>query len=380
MPKVSKVTKKLTSSSPGVAAPVKDAPEKYYCSRCTRNFTKQKGNFPASQSPIFRENGGYLPVCRHCVEEMYDHYKQCLGDEKSAMRRICLKFDIYWGERVYAMLNKTTSTNSRILSYISKSNLYQFIGKTFDDTLDEEAAAALELGGGETMPSAVIASDRDGGGDIYVSQDIIDFWGNGLTPSFYIELEKRYRHWMVETGRTDLENVDAGEKALIRQICILECSINRDVAAGKSVDKNVNTLNNLLGSANLKPNKKNKDDAIGGPNGMTPFGVWIRRIEDTRPIADAAPEFQDVDGIVKYISIWFLGHLCKMLRIKNKYSELYEEEMERLRVQRPEYEGDDEETILADIFERAQKSDLEGEEPELLNILGLDDIEGDDDG
>lgn len=95
MPKKSKITK----SSPGTAAPIKETPDKFYCTRCPRNYTKQKGNFPASQSPIYRENGGYLPVCRHCVDEMYQHYKLVFEDEKSAIRRICMKFDIYWNDK-----------------------------------------------------------------------------------------------------------------------------------------------------------------------------------------------------------------------------------------------------------------------------------------
>ena len=107
MPKQSKIT----SSKPGKAAPVKEQPKKYYCTRCPRSFTKQKYNFPTSQSPIYRENNGYLPVCRHCIEEMYEHYKDVLGDEKSAIRRVCLKFDIYWNEKIYDMLKKNTPKN-----------------------------------------------------------------------------------------------------------------------------------------------------------------------------------------------------------------------------------------------------------------------------
>jgi hypothetical protein len=85
----------------------------------------------------------------------------------------------------------------------------------------------------------------------------------------------------------------------------------------------------------------------------TPYGVWLRKIENDHPIAEPAPELRDVDGIIKYITIWFFGHLCKMLKINNTYSQLYEEEMARLRVERPEYEGEEEESIFEDIFERA---------------------------
>lgn len=352
MPKQSKITK----SSPGIAAPIKEKPEKFYCTRCPRDYTRQKGNFPASQSPIYRENGGYLPICKHCVDEMYQHYKSVLGDEKAAIRRICMKFDIYWNDKVYAMLNKSSTTNSRVLSYISKSNLYQFVGKTFDDTLDEENE--LMIRSSDVDVSEIITDNSE---EITISSEITEFWGNGFAPSFYIDLERRLKYWC---GDNDRYAMDVSECAIIRQICMLEVTIARDTAAGKSTDKSVNALNALLGSGNLKPVQKKKEENLDAAAEATPFGVWIRKIENTRPIAEPDPQLKDVDGVAKYVSVWFLGHLCKMMKIENTYSRLYEEEMARLRVERPEYEGEDEEAVFEDIFARADKNraDLDGGE------------------
>ena len=356
MPKQSKIT----SSRPNVAAPVKDKPDRFYCTRCPRSFTKQKSNFPAVQSPMWRENGGYLPVCRHCVDELYDHYKEhyrdVLGDEKAeraALRRICLKFDIYWSDDIYKMLNKSSTTNSRVLSYISKSNLYQFVGKTFDDTLDEEAAAEADKSAWMLRQHDGNVEGEDQEQDIQIDQDVIDFWGPGLTPTMYIELEQRRNYWMSNLP----EGVDLGIgiKALIRQICKLEVDINRDRAAGKSVDKAIGTLNTLLGSAMLKPSQK-ADNADGSME-KTPFGVWIKRWEDKRPIPEPDPEMQDVDGIVRYIDIWLRGHLSKMLGKKNAYSALYEKEIAKRRLERPEFDDEDDETFFSDVFGEEDQDD-----------------------
>ena len=54
--------------------------------------------------------------------------------------------------------------------------------------------------------------------------------------------------------------MDVSDCAIIRQICMLEVTIARDTAAGKSTDKSVNALNSLLGSANLKPVQKKKEE------------------------------------------------------------------------------------------------------------------------
>ena len=351
MPKQSKIT----STRPSNAAPVKDLPDKYYCTRCSKSYTRQKGNFPGSQSPIWRGNNGYIPVCRHCVEELYTHYRDALGDEKAAIRRICLKFDIYWSEEIYKMLSKANTSTSRVLTYISRSNLYKFVGKTYDDTLDEDAIAEADKNAWVLRQTdSQDCADTFNKEDVeQIDQDVIDFWGPGLTPNMYIELEQRRKYWMshlpngVELG--------IGLEALIRQICNMEVDINRDRAANKPVDKSISTLNNLLGSAMLKPSQKaeNSDGSLE----KTPFGVWIKRWEDKRPIPEPDPEMKDVDGIVRYVEIWMKGHLSKMLGLKNAYSALYEKEISKKRVERPEFDDDDDETFFSDVFGEDDQDD-----------------------
>lgn len=79
-----------------------------------------------------------------------------------------------------------------------------------------------------------------------------------------------------------------------------------------------------LSSANLKPiQAENADKAM-----EKPLGLLIEMFENEEP----APEWKDMNKIVKLFNIYFLGHLCKMLNIKNCYSQSYEEEMQKYRV------------------------------------------------
>lgn len=356
MPKVSKAGPKKVAqrSSPGEADILGRDPSKHYCTRCGRGYKSQKGNFPASQSPMFAANSGYVSVCRDCLDEMYRHYRAVLGggeDDRLAIRRMCMKFDIYWHPDIYAMLDKVDSSKSRMLAYISKANLYQFKDRTFDDTLDEEAALAADQ---RVIVSAAMGgrddeySEVDDPTESPVSPELIEFWGTGLAPSLYLELQNRFDFWVRELN-ADKANMDAGTKSVLRQICNLEVQSNKDMAAGKNTDKLAGMINTLLGSANLKPVQKKEDEKDAALDKI-PYGVWIRKIEEKHPIPEASPEFQDVDGIVKYISTWFFGHISHLLGLKNMSCKLYEDKIAEMKIERPELEEEDDEDVFNLVF------------------------------
>ncbi|MDO5546921.1 MAG: hypothetical protein Q4F79_00340 [Eubacteriales bacterium] len=314
------------------------------CSRCGRKYSRRKGYFPVSYA-ILHKGIGYIPVCKECIDAMYNTYLAQCNNAKDAVRQMCRKLDLYWSESVYEIVSRKSTTRSMMTQYIAKINSVSYAGKSYDDTLSEEGTLwnfNQDIEDDSDYDNSDIAQEQA----LETPEEIIAFWGSGYSDEMYHELEQRRQYWMSKFPEgTEL---DVGTEALIRQICSLELDINRDRIAGKSVDKSVNALNNLLGSANLKPTQQKADGDSAQEN--TPFGVWIRRWETKRPVPDPDPELEDVDGIIRYISIWFLGHLCKMLGIKNTYCRLYEEEIAKMRVDRPEYEDEDDETLFNDIF------------------------------
>lgn len=318
------------------------------CRKCGKAYGRLKGNFPVNYGPLYKGNN-YIPYCRDCVDELYETY---LAESKSALtavRQVCRKLDIYWNQGVFANVERKNSSRSMMTGYLAAINSTKLAGKCYDDTL-REYGSLWAFGLGATV-QAVENSSPDTSDSVCdpPSEDIKAFWGPGYSDAMYKELDDRYQYWL--TQYPDDEELSIGEMALLRQICNLEISIAHNRSQNKSIEKEVNSLNSLIGSINLRPDKKKAVE--GSLNETTPFGVWIRKIEDTRPLPDIDPQFEDVDGIRKYINVWFLGHLCKMLRIKNTYSKLYEEEMEKLRVERPEYKGEDDDAVMEDIFSRA---------------------------
>lgn len=339
------------------------------CSKCGKSYGKLAGNFYKCYAEQYKGRQ-YLPYCKDCCDSTFANYYEECGDKKRALRQFCRKIDLYWNEKLFDAIDAQTTNVTVVSSYIQRLGQIKYAGKSYDDTLREEGAmwvwpsdyrdlaysqrkavedeaavkiAEAEARAAEAEARAVQTDDEDGDP---VSDDIVEFWGAGYSNAMYKELEQRRKYYM-SSFPEGAEN-DVGLVSVIRQICALELDINRDRAAGKDVSKSVTTHNNLLGAAGLKPIQK--DDGSDAAFEKTPFGVWIERWENKRPIPDPDPDFQDVDGIIKYITIWFLGHLCKMLGIRNSYCKLYEDEIAKLRVEHPEYEEEEDENLFNDIF------------------------------
>lgn len=325
--------------------PPREVLDKYVCTRCGQIFKRQKNNFPCSQSPLYKGNGGYLAICNHCIDDLFDHYKVIIGDEQVAMRRICMKFDIYWNPEIYSMVSKANTSNSRVRGYISKTNLIKYVGKTYDDTIDEESRSA-SVSYAAPVENYGIDQPMEYGNIPIPTAEIIDFWGPGYTPDTYYDLDRRYKKWTA--GKE--ESIDESSAALYKQVCLCEVNIARNMAAGKPIESAQKSMSELLGSLNVKPIQKKQDEAANESFDNLPFGLGIKMCENMRPIPKPDPRFDDVDGIVRYISIWFLGHLCKMLGIRNTYCKLYDDEIARLRIERPELESEDDESVFNDIF------------------------------
>ncbi len=334
--------------------------DRVICTRCGRAFGKRTGYFQTSYAALHK-GIGYLPICKTCVDLLFSEYLSTCKNPELAVRQMCRKLDLYWNKKIYDAVEKKNSQRTIITAYITRVNTANFAGKCYDDTLLEEGT--LWSIGTSQKPNIAqpLASMPDlcenDKGNIEISEATINAWGTGYSPEMYLALDKRYSYWLYEMHLSNDSSLDVGTKALIRQICSLELDINRDRADGKPVDKSVTVLNNLLGSLNLKPVQK-KPDANENVDMQTPFGVWIHKYENLRPIPGDDSD-EDADGIVKFVLTWLYGHLGKMLNIESVRSKLYDEAIEALRVSKPEYNDESDDEMLYDIFSQG------GEEYEL---------------
>lgn len=320
------------------------ASDKAICTRCGKQYSKRKGFFPTSYSENYK-GLGYTHICNTCINSLYSKYLTQCGSSKDAVRQVCRKLDLYWHESIFNRINTKSTARTVMTQYITKLNSVALAGRSYDDTLLDEGtlwsfSSTIKTDDKPETPVEPLTENEEP-----VPEDVIAFWGAGYTADMYKDLEQRRQYWMSRFPN-DID-LDIGTEALIRQICNLEIDINRDRVAGKSIDKSVNALNNLLGSASLKPTQRKED--LDSSVSNTPLGVWLYRFENERPLPDIDDELKDVNGLKKYVFTW-MGHLCKMMGIKNGYTRLYEDEINRLRVERPEYDDEDDETLLIDSF------------------------------
>ena len=116
----------------------------FYCCCCGKKYIKQKGNFSFSQSPLYKGNNSYLPICNHCIENLVEQYTEILGTQDEAIKRVCMHWDIYYNESLLQSSRKTSADRSRIKNYIRQCNLTQNAGFTYDSYIKQELEKGIE--------------------------------------------------------------------------------------------------------------------------------------------------------------------------------------------------------------------------------------------
>lgn len=324
---------------------------KYTCLYCGNDYVET--NFYRSYSRLF-SNIGKVPYCKQCVEKFYQQYYEeyvnegCLTPEKSAIKRVCMTFDIYYTDDVFnSAMNKIRESNMNISpmgQYMKTIQLSQYKDKSYDNTVLSE------------IKEEFVAGVSDGTSvNMEVDQKIIDFFGSGFTNEDYKFLDREYKDW---TARHEC-NTKAQEE-VFKRICFKQLEILKATRKNEETKNLDATFQNLLDTAKLQP-KQNSGDATADNQTL---GTLIDKWENERPLPEIDEELRDVDRIGLYVDTFFKGHLAKMMGLKNGLSNSYTKFMKKYTVEKPEYDGDENSEALFDaIFGNASlDSDKDNEE------------------
>lgn len=306
----------------------------YKCCSCGKRYVHQKGNFSFNSSNLYEGNNNYLPICNSCVEKEYNSYISELGNEVEAVHRVCLHWNMYFNINIYKMCKKQSSNAPLIRLYVARLNMTQYAGKTYDTYILEQE------GKEQNLKDVLIDDDPDN--ESPVKPETLDLFGNGYSEEEYLYLQEQYDDW---TQRYECET--KSQELIFKNISINDLMAHKAAIAGDAdtVNKCHQALSKLLADGNLKPSQNSELDNMAQES----FGVLIEKWEENEPIPEPKEEWKDVDNIKLYIEVFFLGHLCKMMKIKNKYSQIYDEYMSKYTVTKPVYD-EDEDLDFDDIF------------------------------
>jgi hypothetical protein len=252
-----------------------------------------------------------MNICKECLLDITNELTKKLNSEVRALYRACQITDAFFDENLYySALDqaKKQGSNAIKIYYQKVCSLPQYKGKTFGDS--------------NAFGSKVETIDEEGNDNTDI--DIIDFWGEGFTDSEYRYLEAEFQKM-----EANYEMDSYSTESLFQEIALQKLDIRKKRRSGDSVDKELKTLQDLLGSANIKPVQ---ESAAMSSSDQVTFGTLIKKFENEKPIPEPLPEWMDADWIRKYVSVWFFGNLMRMMGKENPYQEEYQEEMSKYTV------------------------------------------------
>lgn len=157
-------------------------------------------------------------------------------------------------------------------------------------------------------------------------QNSEEFWGEGFSEKSLIWLNNELQEYgsQYDISAKAMEN-------LIKEVCLTQLDIRNKRADSKDVKNELKTLQDLLGSSNMKPQQESGANSVD----QETFGTLIKKWENERPIPEPDEMWKDVDNIGRYIRTFFLGHMARMFNKENPYQDEYEEEIGKYTVSPP---------------------------------------------
>lgn len=265
-------------------------------------------------------------ACKACILDMatdFDKKTQTRKDNREKTIEVLKRLDLPFKEQDYnsqlrfvadEVNEKIRQTGFQQYMVMVKS-LPQYKGKTFADSeflIQEESITPNDEEVKIVQKTLKSAKKRFGA----------DFNNEDL-----MFLENEYQDWV-----SRYECNTKAQETIFERLAFKKWEINKATKAGASTKDLDKTYQDLLSSINILP-RQNSGNALS--DSLT-FGQLIEKWEEEKPIPEPSEEFKDVDGIGKYIRVWFKGHLARALGFDNGYSKEYDEYIEQYKVKKPE--------------------------------------------
>lgn len=307
-----------------------------------------------SDSILYKAKGK-LPYCKNCINKIYEEYLQeCINKEyknpeKTATKRICMSFDLYYDDDLYenALLefNKKNNASNNELTfmpyYFRHIKLFQYKTKDYNDTIFKDYQ--------RMKSNQKIMAIFDNNDDDTEQQETVTratkIFGGGLSDDDYLFLIEQYDDW---TSRNECQT--KAQEEVFKAICFNRWKAHKANIAGEDTKDLDRTFKDLLDTGKLQPKQTKEKDILSSDKRT--LGEMTEIWEDVilKPIPTPQGNLADIEHIGE-IDAFMRGHTCKAVGIQNFYSETYNKLMKQFTVNKPQYEDDyDSETAFDNIF------------------------------
>lgn len=278
---------------------------------------------------------GVYPECKKCVlaeVEQRKNKNDKPNETKDSVKKMLQKMDLPYIDSLYESLctdvaNEINEKNKKspFLAYLPPiKSLPNWKGKTYADS-------EFELG--------VITEEEETKINAKTIKNGKKRFGNGYSNEDYMFLEQEYQDWI-----TRYECNTKAQESIFERLSFKKWEINKATKSGQPTKDLDKTYQELLATANITPRQSGMDSMADAQT----FGTLIQKYEETRPLPEIDPELADVDKIGLYIDSFYRGHACKMLGLKNTFTNLYEKVMSKYTVKPPEYNDETDSEVLFD--------------------------------
>lgn len=288
------------------------------CPKCGEFLSKV--NFYKSSKYVI----GYFPVCKKCLISMAEpsgYTKKESTVRKKYIQDVLQFMDLPYIDSLYESCVDAEKDRKSIGSPFTRmltvlQSLPKYKGLSWENS---------EFSMEDEVPEDSIRNQRT----IKAGKRRFGF---GYEDSDYLFLESEYQDWV-----TRYECNTKAQEVIFERLSFKKWEIARAQRAGIPTDPLDSTYTKLLSSINVLP----KQNANADLTETFTFGQLIDKWEHERPISEPVDEFKDVDGIGKYIRVWFKGALARAFGIDNGYSKEYDDYIAQYTVTKPEYAEDE---------------------------------------
>lgn len=291
-----------------------------YCPHCG-NFLSAKQFYSSRKT----KSGFEHFACKACILDMatdYDPKTKIRKDNKQKAINVFKKLDLPFIEDDFDAQIRfiADNVNEKIREtafqqyMVMVKSLHQYRDKTFADSKFNYNGIENDSGEDTKIVLKTLKSAKKRFGSDFSNEDLMF-------------LENEYQDWV-----SRYECNTKAQETIFERLAFKKWEINKATKAGANTKDLDKTYQELLGAINLLP-RQNNSNALS--DSLT-FGQLIEKWEEEEPIPEPSPEFKDVDGIGKYIRVWFKGHLARALGFDNGYSKEYDDYIEQYKVTKPE--------------------------------------------